>query len=141
YDEAVIKRVALVGFRKAGGDDARNTLELQRRRGLFAARAASKIESAHDDVALLIKRVEVGIVIFKCHCRHLLWRHVVAVSVFAPVNAGRVQIVFINEENTATHTWRKTGHDLHRGGRLWLALGGSNSGARCALCEIFRRTK
>src|SRR5947208_12268193 len=60
--EAVVERVALVGFGKAGGDDARNAFELQRRGRLFATRAASKIESAQHDVALLIERVEVRIV-------------------------------------------------------------------------------
>ena len=68
-------------------------LNFSARGSLFAARAASKIESADHDVARLIERVEVRIVIFKCHRRHLLRRHVVAVSVFAAVNAVRVQIV------------------------------------------------
>src|SRR5438034_1921518 len=139
YDKAVVKCVALVGFGKTGSDDARNAFELQRRRGLFAARAASKIESAHHDVALLIERVEVRIVIFKCYRRHLLWGHIVAVSVFAAVNAVGVQIVFINEENASTHTWRKTYHDLNRSRRFWFPLGASNSSARSALGEILWR--
>ena len=99
HDEAVIECVALVRFGKTAGDDARNAFELQRGRGLLAAGAAAKIESAHHDVALLIKRVEVRIVIFKRDRRHFLRRHIVAVSVFAAVNAVGVQIVLINEKN------------------------------------------
>ena len=118
HDEAVVERVALVSFGKAGGDDARNSFELQRRGGLFAARAGAEIESADHDVALLIKRVEVRIVIFKCYRRHLLRRHVVAVSVFARVNAVGVQIVFVDKENAAAHAWRKAFHDLHRSRRF-----------------------
>ena len=91
-------------------------LNFKRRRSLFATRAAAKIQSADHDVALLVERVEVRIVIFKCHCRHFLRRHVVAVSVFAAVNAVRVQIVLINEENATVHTWRKTGDDFYRAG-------------------------
>ena len=136
HDEAVIECVALVCLGKTAGDDARNSFELQRGRSLFAARAASKIESAHDNVALLIKRVEVGIVIFKCHCRHLLWRHVVAVSVFAPVNAVSVQIVFVDKENPAAHARRKTFHDLHRRRRPRFLLRSPGRGACGFVGEI-----
>src|SRR5438132_13335253 len=38
-DEAVVKRIAFVGFRKAAGDYAWNPFELQRGGSLFAARA------------------------------------------------------------------------------------------------------
>src|SRR6266481_5744104 len=117
YYEAVVERVALVGFGKAGRNDARNSFELQRRGRLLATRAAAEVQSADDDVAFLIERVEVRIVIFKCYRRHFFWRHIVAVSVFAAVNAVRVQIVLINEENATVHTWWKTGNDLYRARR------------------------
>ena len=91
-----------------------NSFELQRGRGLFAARACAEIKSGNNDVALLVERIEVRIVIFKCYCGHLFRRHVVAVSVFTCVNAVSVQIVFIDEENPAAHARGKTFHDLHR---------------------------
>ena len=138
HDEAVIECVALVCLGKTAGDDARNSFELQRGRGLLAARAASEIKSAHDNVALLIERVEVRIVIFKCHRSHLLWRHVVAVSVFAPVNAVSVQIVFVDKENPAAHARRKTFHDLHRRRRPRFFLRASGRGACGFVAEICR---
>src|SRR5205807_7628803 len=111
---AVVERVSLVGLGKAGGDDARDAFELQRGRRLFATRAASKIKSTDDDVAFLVERIEVRIVIFKCYRRHFFRFHIVAVSVFAAVNAVGVQIVFINKENAAAHAWRETGNDFYR---------------------------
>src|SRR5207244_2830474 len=87
HDEAVVECIALVGFRKAGGNYAGNAFELQRGGCLLATGTASKVQSAHNDVAFLIQRVEVWIVIFECDRSHLLRRHVVAVSVFASVNA------------------------------------------------------
>src|SRR6266403_1574587 len=116
HHEAVVERVALVGFGKAGGNHARNAFELQRRGCLLAAGSAAKVQSADDDVTAAVEGVEVRIVIFKCYRRHFFPRHIVAVSVFAAVNAVRVQIVFINEENATAHTWRKPGNDLYRTG-------------------------
>src|SRR5215813_1467879 len=84
HDEPVVKRVALVGLGKTAGDDARNSFELQGCGRLFATRTASEIQSAYNNVALLIKRVEIRIVVFESHRGHLLGSHVVAVSVFAP---------------------------------------------------------
>ena len=51
YHEAIIERVAFVGFGKAAGDDARNAFELQRRGRLLTAGASTKVQFAHDDVA------------------------------------------------------------------------------------------
>src|SRR6266567_4656447 len=135
YHEAVVERVALVGFGKTGGDDARNPLELQRRSRLLATGPATKVEAAYHDVAAAIEGVEVRIVIFKCHRRHLLGRHVVAVSMFAAVNAVGVQIVLVDEENATTHAWREAGHDLDRSRRLRFSFGTSNSGA----CRSFSK--
>ena len=134
HDEAVVERVALVGFGKAAGDDAGNAFELQRRGGLFATRAGAEVESADDDVALLIERVEVRIVIFKCDRRHLLRRHVVAVSVFAGVNAVGVQIVFVDKENATAHAGRETVDDLApKPPACGLLFGAPNRGAGGAL--------
>src|SRR6266446_3274126 len=49
------------------------------------------------DVAFLVERVEVRIVIFKCDRCHFFRCYIVVVSVFAAVNAVRVQIILINE--------------------------------------------
>src|SRR5437870_8237831 len=114
--ETVVERVAFVGFGKTAGDHAGNAFELQGRSRLLATGPATKVESADNDVAFLIERVEVRIVIFKCHRRHLLGRHIVAVSVFAAVNTVSVQIVFVDKENATPHARWKAGHDLHRNG-------------------------
>src|SRR5918996_5804844 len=141
YNETVVERVAFVGFGKTGRDDAGNTFELQRRGRLLATGTASKIQAAHDDVAFLIERVEVRIVIFKCHRGHLLRRHVVAISVFAPVNAVGVQIVFVDEKNAAAHARREAGPDLDRPRRLRGALSAPNGSACRPLGEILLRAK
>src|SRR5439155_7986701 len=104
----VVERVAFLGFGKTAGDHTGNAFELQGRGGLFAARASSKIESGNNDVAGFVELVEFGVVIFKCDGRHLLRRHVVAVSVFATVNAVGVLVVFVDEENPTAHAGGKT---------------------------------
>src|SRR5436309_15945949 len=87
YHETVVERVALVSLGKTASDDARNAFVLQRGGCLLATGTASKVQSPHNDVAFLIQRVEVWIVIFKRDRGHFFRRHVVAVSVFATVNA------------------------------------------------------
>src|SRR6266496_6425361 len=100
-DKSIIERIPFVSFRETAGDHARDPFELQCGGGLFAARASSKIKSCDNDVPRLIELVEFWIVIFKCHRCHLLWYHVISISVFASVNAVGVQIVFVDEQNSA----------------------------------------
>ena len=140
HDEAVVECIALVGFRKAGGNYAGNAFELQRGGCLLATGTASKVQSAYDDVAFLIQRVEIWIVIFKCDRCHLVWRHVVAIGVFASVNAVGVQIVFVDEENPTAHAGWKTFHNLHRHCRSRFLLRASGDSACGFLAEIRRRT-
>src|SRR5436309_2359310 len=99
HHETVVECVALISLRETAGDHAWNPLELQRSCSLFATGAGAKVKSSDDDVAALIERIEVWIVIFECYRGHLLRRHVVAIRVFTSVNAVGVQIVFVDEEN------------------------------------------
>ena len=103
-NEPIIECVALVCLGKTAGDDARDSFELQRSRGLLAARASAEIKSGNNHIALLVERVEIRCVIFECYRGHLLRRHVVAVRVFTCVNAIGVQIVFVDKENPAAYT-------------------------------------
>src|SRR5437667_12818015 len=59
---------------------------------------------------------------------------------FAAVNAIRVQIVLINEENATSHAWWKTGNDFYRACWLRFLFGAPNCRARGALGEILWRT-
>src|SRR5436853_7871256 len=71
-DEAVVKRVAFVGFGKATGDNAPNRLELQRGGGLLATRARAEMESGEHDVASVVEGIAVGVVILNCAGGHWL---------------------------------------------------------------------
>src|SRR5262249_3031017 len=138
-DEAVVECVALVGFGKTAGDDAWDTFKFQGRGRLFATRTASEVQSAHYNVALLIKRIEIRIIVFEGDRGHLLGSHVVAVSVSAPVNAVGIQIIFVDKKNPAAHARRKTFHDLHGPGRPRFFLGASGRSACGALAKVCRR--
>src|SRR5262249_6880113 len=120
-------------------DYAWNAFEFQRSGGLFATRAGAEIKSSDDDVAFLIKRVEIWIVIFKRNCRHLLGRPVVAVSVFAGINAVSVQIVFVDEKNATSHARRKAFHDLTRSRWPCFPFRSPDGSARRTFIEIRRR--
>src|SRR5205814_6850907 len=96
--------------------------------------------AANHNLTAAIEGVEVRIVIFKRYRHHFFRSHIVAVSVFAAVNAVGVQIVFIHEENATAHTWWKTGNDLDRACWLRFLFGAPNRRARGALGEILWRT-
>src|SRR5205823_10741537 len=140
HDKAVVERVALVSFGKAGGDHTRNAFELQCCGRLLSTRASFNKQKTAYDITAAIEGVEIRIVIFKRYCRHFFRSHIVAISVFAAVNAVGVQIVFIHEENATAHTWWKTGNDLYRACWLRFLFGAPNRRARGALGEILWRT-
>src|ERR1700757_464064 len=114
HHEPVVERVTLVSLGEASGDYAGNSLVLKGCSSLLTTRARSEVESGNNDVAVLIKRVEVRVVIFKCNRRHLLGRHIVAISMFASVDAVGIQIVFVDKKNTTADAGREAFHDLHR---------------------------
>src|SRR5262249_33129864 len=79
------------------------------------------------------------IVVFECDGCHLFGSHVVAVSVFAPVNPVGVQIVFVDKQDPSADTGGKIIHDLHRPGRPRLFPRTSRRGPGGAFGKMCRR--